>query len=417
MFTDIAILPATADTWSLYSAQNEPFPAMMHPEWQTLVWESIHQNGNACDYVSEQVIQDATIQNGFLQYGDRKYQSIFLTQVESMEPATAKKLFDFVSGGGKIFCIETFPVKAPGWKDHDAKDKEVRDWVSRMKDYTDRFIFLNKPGKDYTAWFTGIQQKYKIDPYARIDAPNKFVTQVRYQSKDVEMLLFINSNMNESYEISVNPSSAFISGKQAWLWDAATGERYKIAGSGSIALDLGPSDLKLLVFDKEKKVPARQYEPVKTQGKLFYKSVGPWSLTGYHIDGTIIKNEMTELKDLKDLPGWMKFSGSIEWRFNFNYQSTSESVVSWLNLGKVFGVSELFINGKSAGVKWYGNRVYPMANLLKEGNNEIVVKIVTTMGNYMKSLTDNKIAQYWTNEGRKIQPLEPTGLVGPVTFY
>jgi len=47
MFADIAILPATADLWSIYGAQNDPFPLTMHPQWQTLVWESIHQNGNA----------------------------------------------------------------------------------------------------------------------------------------------------------------------------------------------------------------------------------------------------------------------------------------------------------------------------------------------------------------------------------
>ena len=69
MFADIAILPAMADLWSIYGAQNEPFPAVMHPAWQTLIWESIHQNGNACDYISEKVIQDAVMQNGYLHYG------------------------------------------------------------------------------------------------------------------------------------------------------------------------------------------------------------------------------------------------------------------------------------------------------------------------------------------------------------
>ena len=39
------------------------------------------------------------------------------------------------------------------------------------------------------------------------------------------------------------------------------------------------------------------------------------------------------------------------------------------------------------------------------------------MGNYMKSLTDNPVAQYWTNEGTKNQPLQSMGLMGPVTIY
>jgi hypothetical protein len=54
---------------------------------------------------------------------------------------------------------------------------------------------------------------------------------------------------------------------------------------------------------------------------------------------------------------------------------------------------------------------------LKKGENTIEIKIVTTMGNYLKSLKDNAAAQFWTNEGRTIQPLQPTGLIGPVTLY
>jgi hypothetical protein len=35
----------------------------------------------------------------------------------------------------------------------------------------------------------------------------------------------------------------------------------------------------------------------------------------------------------------------------------------------------------------------------------------------MKSLTDNPIAQYWTNEKNKNQPLMSMGLIGPVKLY
>jgi hypothetical protein len=83
----------------------------------------------------------------------------------------------------------------------------------------------------------------------------------------------------------------------------------------------------------------------------------------------------------------------------------------------VFGVSELLINGENAGTKWYGKRIYQIGNFLKNGNNKFEVQLTTTMGNYLKSLTDNPIAQFWTNEGRTIQPLHSMGMVGPVTIY
>ena len=36
---------------------------------------------------------------------------------------------------------------------------------------------------------------------------------------------------------------------------------------------------------------------------------------------------------------------------------------------------------------------------------------------FQNSLADNKIAQYWTNEGRTIQPIQSMGILGPVTIY
>lgn len=412
MFADTAVLPATTDTWSIYSAQNEPFPAIMYPEWQTLVWESIHQNGNACDYVSEKVIQDAVMKSGFLQYGQRKYHSVFLTQVESLEPNTAKKLYEFVEAGGRIFFIETFPAKATGWNDHEVRDKEVQDWMNKIRADGERCIFLNKPGKDYDSWFKEAQEKYNINPYVKIDQPNKFITQVRYQARDVDMLVFINSNPNESYELTITPSSTIASGKQAWLWNAENGERWKLPASGSVALDMGPADLKLLVFDTKRKGP--EHSPVKKPNGEAKKFTGTWSVEAHHIDGSVIKREFDDLKDLKENPEWTSFCGTITYR---NSVTIKKGENHTMDLGKVFGVSELLINGVNAGIKWYGRRIYRVTEFIRDGDNEIVIKIVTTMGNYMKSLADNKIAQYWTNEGRKNQPVESMGLLGPVVIY
>ncbi len=118
---------------------------------------------------------------------------------------------------------------------------------------------------------------------------------------------------------------------------------------------------------------------------------------------------------MKETSRWVHFCGNIIYQTNF--EISTHSKIEWLNLGKVFGVSELFVNGVNAGTKWYGRRIFHVERFLKKGNNNIEIKIATTMGNYLKSLTDNPIAQYWTNEGRTIQPLQSMGLLGPVRIY
>jgi hypothetical protein len=39
------------------------------------------------------------------------------------------------------------------------------------------------------------------------------------------------------------------------------------------------------------------------------------------------------------------------------------------------------------------------------------------MGNYMKTLTGNKVAQRWVNRPGRPQPIQSMGLAGPVTLY
>jgi hypothetical protein len=176
---------------------------------------------------------------------------------------------------------------------------------------------------------------------------------------------------------------------------------------------LGPADLKVLVFDKEKK--DFLHNPTKKGNEQSIEIKNPWSLTGNHIDGRIIKREMNILKDLNEIPEWVNFCGSLIYRVNFELNDKNK--IEWVSLGKVFGVSELLINGENAGTKWYGKRIYQIGKFLKNGNNSIEVQLTTTMGNYLKSLTDNPIAQFWTNEGRANQPLQSTGMLGPVTIY
>ncbi|MHA4806596.1 glycosyl hydrolase [Flavitalea flava] len=419
MFAEIAVLPPVSDMWSIYGAQNEPFPSLIHPSYQTFIWESIHQNGNACDYISEEVIRDAAMKDGHLYYGPRKYHTIFLIEVQRMEPATAEKLYDFVAAGGRIFCIEAYPEKSVGWNNYRQRDQEVQSWVNKMKSFPDRFFFLKKPENNFLQWYKDIQVKYGITPYVSIDRPDPFVTQVRYQTGNVEMLLFINSNMQDTHTLTIIPGKEISSGRQAWIWDAETGERYHIeTGADKITLDLGPADSRLLVFDKEKK--GRKWNPVpagiKEEGNAGagFPS-GPWTLELRHIDGSVKKTEMEALKDLKDIPEFEHFSGTVIYRTSLNV--TGKNNFQFLNLGKVAGVSELTVNGKQAGVQWFGRRIHRVGELLQTGSNSVEIKVVTVMGNYLKTLKDNPVAQYWTNEKRKDQPIQSLGLIGPVTIY
>ncbi|MEI6048985.1 MAG: glycosyl hydrolase [Bacteroidota bacterium] len=416
MFTDIAILPPVEDMWSLIGSQMEPFPSITHVDYMTLVWEAVNKNGNGCDYVSEMVIRDSEMKNGYMHYGPRKYHTLFLIQVDSLETNTASKLSEFIDCGGRIFCIETIPGKSLGWKNYEERDKTVLDYIDKMKSFPDRFILLKKPQKDFISWYQNLQEQYNIEPYLKIENPDPYVYQNRYQADDGSELLFIiNSHIQNSHQTKITFSKEITSGKYGWLWDPETGNRYRISLSkeNSLELDLGPADSYLFVFDKNKKGP--EWKPLPESGLNEVKINSGWKAEFIHChDGTIKTVEINTLTDLKDMADFVNFAGTIIYRNSITFNDTEYAFV---NLGKVYGLSELTVNGKKCEIKWYGRRIFSIRKLLKPGINTIEIKVVTTMGNYMKSLINNPIAQYWTNEKNKNQPIQSMGLIGPVTMY
>jgi len=87
----------------------------------------------------------------------------------------------------------------------------------------------------------------------------------------------------------------------------------------------------------------------------------------------------------------------------------------YLNLGKVGYIAEVSVNGKPAGLHWYGNAVLEVGGLLTPGTNTIEVKVTTLMSNYLQTLKDNRMVQRFVL--RRKTPLMPAGLIGPVVLY
>lgn len=416
MYTDIAILPPNDDMWSNIGAQSEPFPSITNVDYFTLVWEAINKNGNGCDYVSQRVIENADMKNGIMHYGPKQYHTLFLVQVDSLSAESAKKLYEFVASGGRIFCIEVYPSKSLGWKDYEIRDKDVTSAVENMKSFPERFVLLKKPEKDFIGWYRGVQQKYKIDPYIRIGSPDPYVMQNRYKADDgSEIFYLIHSHIHNSHKTIISFPKHIIRNKQCWIWDPEDGKRYRILldKDNSLTLDMGPAESFLFVFDSQRKGP--DWKPLPAESTSSQTILNGWSLEFRHCrDGSIKALKTDNLKDIKEIPEFVNFAGIIIYR---NYIVITDSKPSFLNLGKVYGISELKINGNGCGIRWYGRRIFSVSDKLVKGTNLIEIKVTTTMGNYMKSLTDNPIAQYWTNEKNKIQPLQSMGLIGPVTIY
>lgn len=414
MYTDIALLPANYDMWGEMGVQTDPFPVKLNIPYTSLIWEAIHKNGGGADYVTEIILKDATVKKGKLCYGPKEYGNLFLIEVSGITEESLAKITEFVKAGGRVFCIGKYPEKSLGFNEYEKRDAQIKAEVESLKKYADRFILLEKPEDGrYLEWYQDVMEKYSLPHTITISNPDRFLLQNRYVADDKsDMFLFVNAHMTENRETDIIFPKSVTSGKTCWIYDAATGKRYKLPlKNGKVHFTFGPSETYLFVFNRQTSGP--EWAPLPVSGSST-RTLGNWKLTLHHPQENWTKEyEMAELKDVKDIPEYAGFMGDITYKTTFKAYGSSKP--AFINLGKVAEICELTVNGEPLGVKWFGNRVYDISSLVKEGENTVEVKVTTLMINYMKTIKGNAVVDRFV--ARRNPAPAPMGLIGPVKLY
>ena len=403
MQADIAILPPLADLSMKFGFQRDPFPVFAYPKYVYQVWEAIHQNGSGCDYVTENIIQQATMADGTLTYGTRIYKTLMLIDVDSLLPATANAIKKFTDAGGKLVCIEKVPSQSPtNRKSAEGGSAEI---LNILKD-TDpsKAGIVSAPVEDFVSWYKKIQQQFDIKPFVEISNPDKFVSQVYYRSSDKDIFFFSNYSATTEHVLRTRFN---IPEKNAWLWDPQTGERFLYPlQKNELKIHLGPCESRLLIFDTEKGGKKLTEPDVSKRTSIIIQS--PWKIILKDINGKSTFRTLDKLIDFSQREDLKTFAGTVVYENTFVLANAKD--IKYLQLGETHGVAEITINNQNAGIQWYGNPIHDISAFVKKGHNTVRVKLITTLGNYMKSLKENKVAQVWTSR----QPLFPVGLIGPV---
>lgn len=403
MQADIAILPPLADLSMKFGFQRDPFPVFAYPKYVYQVWEAIHQNGSGCDYVTENIIQQATVTDGVLTYGTRSYNTLILIGVDSILPATADMIKKFSDTGGKIVYVEKVPSQSPS--NQNTKEKGGVHIPNVLKGANpSRVGLVPAPVKDFVNWYRKIQRQFDIRPFVEINDPDKFVSQVYYRSADTDIFFFSNYSATKEHVIRTKFS---MSNKTPWVWDPQTGERFLYPSQNNeLKIHLGPCESQMIIFDRDR-VGTRLVEPDLSR-RTFVIVERPWKIILNDVNGKSTSLTLEKLIDFSQREDLRGFAGSVLYENEFTLAGTRN--VQYLQLGVTHGVAEISINNQKVGVQWYGNPVHNISRFVRKGDNTIQIKLITTLGNYMKSLKENKVAQIWMHH----QPVFPVGLVGPV---
>jgi hypothetical protein len=422
-YADIAILNPENDMWSTIGMQNEPFPNTTRAPYKTMIWEAINKCGGGVDYVSESIIKGSEIKKGHFCYNQRRYNTLMLIDVESLHPETAEQLLHFVKSGGRILCIDTIPYQSLGLSgDIVAKDSIVRTCFDQIRRNADRFVFVEPPREGFIAWYDSLMHRYDLPHYLDIERPDPFVMQNRYTTDDgSEMIFLCNSHRYQAYQTRIGFHRALTHKKHPWVWDLHTGERHPLPlnEKDGYDFDLGPAESMLIVFEKHGvgTVETQNFASLQ-QDKTDISTDWDVELIHARLD-TVIHTHFDTLFDLKDHPAFQHFAGTIVYRKTIHCRDDVHNISTGntvLDLGLVEGISEVFVNGQSAGVHYYGRRQYDIGNLLHEGDNELEIRVTTTLGNYLKTFTkeDNPTVWIYVNHPKRDQPLQPMGMMGKV---
>jgi Glycosyl hydrolases family 2, sugar binding domain. len=393
-----------------------------------MVWEAINKTGGGVDYVSENIINQSDIKQGNLCFNQRKYNTLMLIDVESLHPETAEQLLKFVETGGKVVCIDTIPYQSLGLREnHSERDTLVKATMEKVMQHTEGFVFVEPPKEGFILWYDSLMHAQNLPHYLDIETPDPFVMQNRYTTDDgSEMVLLCNSHRYQAHQTKITFAKDLTHKRQAQVWDLQTGKRYALPleEDGSYTFDLGPVESVLIVFEKTKPIDLPIWQPLHQtiQGMPSIDLSDDWDVDLCHsLLHDTTNAHFDTLFDLKDSEAYQHFCGTVVYRKTIDHHNTdvARNVSTILDLGLVEGVSEVFVNGQSVGVQYFGRRIYDISKYLQEGQNDMEIRVTTTMGNYLKTFDreENQTTWVYVNHPRREQPLQPMGMIGPVKLY
>jgi hypothetical protein len=209
------------------------------------------------------------------------------------------------------------------------------------------------------------------------------------------------------------------------LWDPATGEikpaSYKFDGDRTVVtVPLGRFGSVFVVF-REKTKESSVSIPDPTE-QLVEQLGGPWQVAFQAERGAPASVIFDNLIDFRESPdaGIRYFSGiatyTKEVEIPGNLLESGDRI--WLDLGQVYNLAEVWVNGKLAGTAWRPPYRVDISKTLVAGNNQIEIKSVNLWVNRLIGDEQPGVKEKVTLTTRPFyradSPLVPSGLIGPV---
>jgi hypothetical protein len=392
---DLAVVGRLDDFWAEVGPTRPPFNT--RPWYYARLWEPISSLGSSCDYLHTSMLEDSQAEDGKLICGNMAYSALILTDVRSLTPTAAEKINAFAREGGRVVFIGQLPERSLSLVDAENNDRQVQELMKASLQLANvHLVPAPEDSAHLLEWTGSLFERMELDPKVHIGQPESHLYTMSQTRGEQKIYFFVNSHRSAAVEFD----AIFHTGNLIpYLWDPHTGKRFALSyeKSNELRLRLDALESALVVFEPEKLDLPKYSAGVISSKRQPLEAL--WEVRFEHADGNMFTREMEELIDFRtsEEEAIRNFSGTVTYSTDIE-NSEGRDYICLVDVNE--GVSELRINGESAGMKWYGSHMYEVGSLWSPGSNRIEIVLTTTLANYCGSLKENQTARAWTQSYR-----------------
>jgi len=384
--------------------------------------------GYQFDYMNAEVIEKyMTVKDGLvtLPHGTQ-YRILVLPKLETMRPELLVKIKQLVNDGAVV--LGPAPKRSPSQQNQPLADQQVQKMASELwgdvdgiKDKSRKF------GKGIIMDGMTMEEAFSlINCVPDCKLPEDRSIHYGHRTMKNAEIYFVSNQTNKTQIIT---PEFRVKGLHPELWEATIGSIRVLPAyeqhenMTTVPLKLAPYESIFVVF-REKKVKASVQgveanypDPVVLAGLK-----GPWTVQFDASMGgpaePIVFDTLQDWTTSKDARV-KYYSGTAVYNCNFNLDQLPEVKQGRVDLGNLTAMAKVWVNGTYVGGVWTPPYQLDISKAVKVGENELKIEVVNTWVNRL--IGDQQLPagerKTWcpVNPYHEDSPLQPSGLMGPVT--
>jgi hypothetical protein len=400
----VALLLPTDDAWARFSPGKVSVTAEMDQLITPALMSSILSAGYNVDYIDADAVEKFGIH----------YPVLVVPPTDRIPVETLLAIQRYVAGGGKVIAVG----RAPSLNQNGESTPDLSALSRRLFD-SSKSSFV----ADATALGDALHNA--VPPDFRLDRGNDDVGFIRRKLPDAD-IYFVANTANHPVSMEATFATTHKFGQR---WDADTGTAVSVSVAGAaIALSLAPYESAIFVFSDE---PSRAIAPPQPGAQIADLSAG-WEVTFTGIHKTISADVPA---DWTSDPATRFYSGEAVYEREFTLSKVPGGAAflqaegglpvakpdvikgpgmrAWYD-PPVREAAILFVNGHRVGSLWHPPYKLAVGGYLKQGQNQVVIKVYNTAMNAWAALPPHDYKPLIAKYGDRFQ-MQDLDQVKPVS--